>query len=68
MIGGCWRHFKYEDDTCRTLPAGSCLGKLAVAPVLRAALQGLADPAPRPLPHPARAPRYVPHPALAGGR
>ena len=34
--GGCWRHFKYEDDRCRTLARGSCLAALEVEPVLAA--------------------------------
>jgi ADP-heptose:LPS heptosyltransferase len=34
--GSCWKHFKYEDDTCRTLPAGSCMQFLQVEPVLEA--------------------------------
>jgi len=34
--GGCWKHFKYEDDTCRTLPVGSCMSYLTEAEVLQA--------------------------------
>ena len=34
--GGCWKHFKYEDDSCRTLDDGSCMDYLEVTDVLRA--------------------------------
>jgi len=35
--GGCWKHFKYEDDTCRTLPQGSsCMHFLSEETVLEA--------------------------------
>jgi len=34
--GNCWKHFKYEDDTCRTLSHGSCLVFLPVADVFDA--------------------------------
>lgn len=34
--GGCWKHFKYEDDTCRTLPVGSCMAYLTEGAVLQA--------------------------------
>jgi ADP-heptose:LPS heptosyltransferase len=37
--GGCWKHFKYEDDTCRTLDNGSCMDFLEEADVLRACEQ-----------------------------
>ena len=33
---GCWKHFKYEDDTCRTLTIGSCMAFLPVDEVLQA--------------------------------
>jgi ADP-heptose:LPS heptosyltransferase len=40
----CWKlAFKYEDDRCRTLPT-SCMDKLAVGPVLQAALRQLHTP------------------------
>jgi ADP-heptose:LPS heptosyltransferase len=42
----CWKQaFKYEDDRCRTLPAGSCMDHLGVTPVLQAALRALRRPA-----------------------
>jgi ADP-heptose:LPS heptosyltransferase len=34
--GGCWKHFKYEDDTCRTLPQGSCMQYLKESQVMAA--------------------------------
>ncbi|MEO5952983.1 MAG: glycosyltransferase family 9 protein [Chloroflexia bacterium] len=34
--GGCWKHFKYEDDTCRTLAQGSCMHFLKAETVLDA--------------------------------
>lgn len=34
--GGCWKHFKYEDDTCRTLQEGSCMSHLGEPEVLAA--------------------------------
>lgn len=34
--GGCWKHFKYEDDTCRTLSEGSCMNFLREDSVLAA--------------------------------
>jgi ADP-heptose:LPS heptosyltransferase len=34
--GGCWKHFKYEDDSCRTLPEGSCMHFLSEETVLEA--------------------------------
>ncbi len=34
--GGCWKHFKYEDDTCRTLIQGSCMQYLEESDVLAA--------------------------------
>lgn len=41
----CWKQaFKYEDDHCRTLTVGSCMDKLAVGPVLHAALRQLRAP------------------------
>ncbi|MDQ6695591.1 MAG: glycosyltransferase family 9 protein [Chloroflexota bacterium] len=46
---GCWKHFKYEDDTCRTLPEGSCMRYLAETDVLGACLSML-DKAGNPLP------------------
>lgn len=45
--GGCWKHFKYEDDSCRTLSTGSCMSYLAEETVLRAC-QDLLDQAPVP--------------------
>jgi ADP-heptose:LPS heptosyltransferase len=33
---GCWKHFKYEDDTCRTLSYGSCMQYLQEDDVLAA--------------------------------
>ncbi len=58
--GSCWKHFKYEDDRCRTLTtADSCMSKLAVEPVVQAALRQLVHPAPA-YPAPvARLPRRV---------
>ena len=34
--GGCWKHFKYEDDTCRTLSEGSCMHYLEESEVISA--------------------------------
>lgn len=34
--GGCWKHFKYEDDRCRTLRVGSCMSYLQEGEVLEA--------------------------------
>ena len=34
--GNCWKHFKYEDDTCRTLSHSSCMAFLSVDDVVRA--------------------------------
>src|SRR5262249_37441442 len=39
--GGCWKHFKYEDDTCRTLSEGSCIHYLEESSVLSACEQML---------------------------
>jgi ADP-heptose:LPS heptosyltransferase len=39
---GCWKHFKYQDDRCRTLGEGSCLGSLGQEAVIRACI-GLLD-------------------------
>jgi ADP-heptose:LPS heptosyltransferase len=41
---GCWKHFKYEDDTCRTLSEGSCMVALEEPEVLHAALKLLQLP------------------------
>ena len=40
--GGCWKHFKYEDDTCRALNYGSCMDYLEEEEVAEACLQMLA--------------------------
>jgi ADP-heptose:LPS heptosyltransferase len=37
--GGCWKHFKYQDDRCRTLGDPSCLRFLVEADVLDACLR-----------------------------
>lgn len=48
--GGCWKHFKYEDDTCRTLQTGSCMSYLAEAQALEACVEVLGRvKTPRPL-------------------
>jgi ADP-heptose:LPS heptosyltransferase len=39
--GGCWKHFKYEDDTCRTLREGSCMSYLGESEVLAACVEAL---------------------------
>jgi hypothetical protein len=39
--GGCWKHFKYEDDTCRTLSQGSCIHYLDEPDVLSACVEML---------------------------
>jgi ADP-heptose:LPS heptosyltransferase len=39
--GGCWKHFKYEDDTCRALKHGSCMDYLEETDVMEACLQML---------------------------
>ena len=36
--GGCWRHFKYEDDRCRAMRHDSCMAALPVEAVLAACL------------------------------
>lgn len=36
--GSCWKHFKYEDDTCRTLSQGSCMHFLQEGAVLDACM------------------------------
>jgi ADP-heptose:LPS heptosyltransferase len=38
---GCWKHFKYEDDSCRTLDEGSCMSYLSEDEVLDVCLQML---------------------------
>lgn len=48
--GGCWKHFKYEDDSCRTLQTGSCMAYLSEASVLAACTQMLNKPRPAPVP------------------
>jgi ADP-heptose:LPS heptosyltransferase len=35
---GCWKHFKYQDDRCRTLPESSCLQYLEEGDVLKACM------------------------------
>jgi len=35
---GCWKHFKYQDDTCRTFDYGSCMEFLSEDSVLNACL------------------------------
>src|SRR5207249_369669 len=58
--GGCWKHFKYEDDTCRTLTQGSCMDYLKEPAVLQACQQMLARgrnrPTTQPYPYPAEQP------------
>lgn len=39
--GGCWKHFKYEDDTCRTFDVGSCMHFLGEEAVLDACMDML---------------------------
>jgi ADP-heptose:LPS heptosyltransferase len=39
--GGCWKHFKYEDDSCRALQFGSCMEYLQGEEVFQACLQVL---------------------------
>lgn len=39
--GGCWKHFKYEDDRCRTLDQGSCMDYLSEEEVFKACGQVL---------------------------
>lgn len=39
--GGCWKHFKYEDDTCLTLDTGSCMSYLPESDVLAACTEML---------------------------
>ncbi len=46
--GGCWKHFKYEDDTCRTLIQGSCMDYLEEVTVLQACQEMLARARNRP--------------------
>jgi ADP-heptose:LPS heptosyltransferase len=41
--GSCWKHFKYEDDTCRTLLHGSCMQYLEEADVLASCVEMLRD-------------------------
>ncbi len=39
--GSCWKHFKYEDDTCRTLADGSCMQYLEEKRALAACVEML---------------------------
>jgi ADP-heptose:LPS heptosyltransferase len=39
---GCWRHFKYEDDRCRAMRAGSCMTALPVEAALAACADQMA--------------------------
>jgi heptosyltransferase I len=39
--GGCWKHFKYEDDRCRTFEQGSCAALLDGESVLTAVMDTL---------------------------
>ncbi|MFL5734606.1 MAG: glycosyltransferase family 9 protein, partial [Chloroflexia bacterium] len=57
--GGCWKHFKYEDDTCRALKYGSCMDYLDEAGVMEACLQMLA----RGRAHPGSQPYIFPNPS-----
>ena len=41
--GTCWQQFKYIDDRCRAMPAGSCMAALSVETVLEACLAELAQ-------------------------
>jgi ADP-heptose:LPS heptosyltransferase len=41
---GCWKHFKYEDDTCRTLKHSSCMAHLQEPEVLQACVHLLERP------------------------
>ena len=38
---GCWRQFKYVDDSCRAVPGGSCMDALGVEAVLAACVAEL---------------------------
>ena len=61
--GGCWKHFKYEDDSCRTL-GDTCMALLPVAPVVETTLAQLVAPAPGYQPRRVpRSPRLAPVPA-----
>jgi hypothetical protein len=37
--GGCWKHFKYQDDSCRTFNQGSCMEFLSEEAVLEASFR-----------------------------
>ncbi len=64
--GGCWKHFKYEDDTCRTLHHGSCMQYLKEAEVLAACKQMLGDRDPSHVLQPYVVPQGIFMPDLAG--
>ncbi|MEO8287843.1 MAG: glycosyltransferase family 9 protein [Chloroflexota bacterium] len=65
--GGCWKHFKYEDDTCRTLAHGSCMQHLEEADVLSACSQLLQRERMRPFSpiYPHGEPYFIPEMASA---
>jgi ADP-heptose:LPS heptosyltransferase len=62
--GGCWKHFKYEDDTCRALKYGSCMDYLRETEVMEACLQMLAGGRGRLNPQPYNYPSPSPADAL----
>jgi ADP-heptose:LPS heptosyltransferase len=65
--GGCWKHFKYEDDTCRALPHNSCMDYLQEHEVLQASLRLLERPRPQVSPHPHTRPTQPPADVLFPG-
>ncbi len=67
--GGCWKHFKYEDDSCRTLELGSCMDFLEENSVLEACKRVLSWGRTRAVPVPAQpadiyTPDWPSHPPL----
>ena len=65
--GDCWKHFKYEDDTCRALNYGSCMDYLEEEEVLQACFQLLARGRARLDPRPYDYPVPSPVDALVAG-
>jgi ADP-heptose:LPS heptosyltransferase len=65
--GGCWKHFKYEDDSCRALKVGSCMDYLAEESVLQACMQMLARERAKDVPQPYTFPTQMPVDVYASG-
>ena len=63
--GGCWKHFKYEDDTCRTLSEGSCMHYLEESEVIAACARNARAQTGSQLPTPSPAPGPLILPSMA---